>query len=62
MGDEVLFASYGSGYQMLSEYSDYQVMELPPIKFYGSSGELDFKHTARKSIDVPYVFFKEYLS
>jgi UDP-N-acetylglucosamine--N-acetylmuramyl-(pentapeptide) pyrophosphoryl-undecaprenol N-acetylglucosamine transferase len=58
LGDEVLFASYGSGYKMLSEYSDYQVMELPPIKFYGSSGELDFKHTARKSIDVPYVFLK----
>lgn len=58
MGDEVLFASYGSGYQTLNEYSDYKVEELPTIKFYGSSGELNFKHTARKSIDAPYIFLK----
>lgn len=57
-GDEVLFASYGSGYQTLNEYSDYDVVELPTIKFYGSSGELNFKHTARKSIDAPYIFLK----
>ena len=57
-GDEVLFASYGSGYQTLNEYSDYNVVELPTIKFYGSSGELNFKHTARKSIDAPYIFLK----
>lgn len=56
--DEVLFASYGSGYQTLNEYSDYDVVELPTIKFYGSSGELNFKHTARKSIDAPYIFLK----
>ncbi|MBI5458980.1 UDP-N-acetylglucosamine--N-acetylmuramyl-(pentapeptide) pyrophosphoryl-undecaprenol N-acetylglucosamine transferase [Methanobacterium sp.] len=57
-GDEVLFASYGSGYQMLNEYSDYDVVKLPTIKFYGSSGELNFKHTALKSIDAPYIFLK----
>jgi UDP-N-acetylglucosamine--N-acetylmuramyl-(pentapeptide) pyrophosphoryl-undecaprenol N-acetylglucosamine transferase len=57
-GDEVLFASYGSGFQMLDEYSDYEVVELPTIKFYGSSGELNLKHTARKSIDAPYIFLK----
>ncbi|BDZ69126.1 UDP-N-acetylglucosamine--N-acetylmuramyl-(pentapeptide) pyrophosphoryl-undecaprenol N-acetylglucosamine transferase [Methanobacterium ferruginis] len=57
-GDQVLFASYGSGYQMLNEYSDYNVEKLPTIKFYGSSGELNLKHTARKSIDAPYHFLK----
>ena len=57
-GVEVLFASYGSGYQMLEDYSQYQVMKLPDIKFYGSDGELDLKHTARKSIDVPFIFLK----
>lgn len=57
-GDEVLFASYGAGFQMLDEYSNYNVVKLPDIKFYGSSGELNFKHTARKSIDAPYIFLK----
>lgn len=57
-GHEVLFASYGSGYQMLDEYSDFRVIKLPTIKFYGSAGELNLKHTARKSIDAPYIFLK----
>ncbi|NYB52721.1 MAG: UDP-N-acetylglucosamine--N-acetylmuramyl-(pentapeptide) pyrophosphoryl-undecaprenol N-acetylglucosamine transferase [Methanobacteriaceae archaeon] len=57
-GDEVLFASYGSGFQMLDEFTDYRVFELPTIKFYGSEGELNLKHTARKSIDAPYIFLK----
>lgn len=57
-GAEVLFASYGSGYQVLNEYTDYDVVKLPDIKFYGGEGELNLKHTARKSIDVPYIFLK----
>jgi UDP-N-acetylglucosamine--N-acetylmuramyl-(pentapeptide) pyrophosphoryl-undecaprenol N-acetylglucosamine transferase len=57
-GVEVLFASYGSGYQMLEDHSQYLVAKLPDIKFYGSEGELDLKHTARKSIDVPFIFLK----
>jgi len=57
-GVEVLFASYGSGYHMLADHSQYQVAKLPDIKFYGSEGELDLKHTARKSIDVPFIFLK----
>ena len=57
-GDEVLFASYGSGFQMLNEYSDFDVVKLPEIKFYGSSGELNLKYTARKSIDAPFIFLK----
>jgi UDP-N-acetylglucosamine--N-acetylmuramyl-(pentapeptide) pyrophosphoryl-undecaprenol N-acetylglucosamine transferase len=57
-GVEVLFASYGSGYQMLEDHSQYHVVKLPDIKFYGSDGELDLKHTARKSIDVPFIFLK----
>ncbi|OPX60236.1 MAG: undecaprenyldiphospho-muramoylpentapeptide beta-N- acetylglucosaminyltransferase [Methanobacterium sp. PtaB.Bin024] len=57
-GDEVLFASYGSGYEMLNEYSTFDVVKLPNIKFYGSSGELNLKYTARKSIDAPYIFLK----
>jgi UDP-N-acetylglucosamine--N-acetylmuramyl-(pentapeptide) pyrophosphoryl-undecaprenol N-acetylglucosamine transferase len=57
-GDEVLFASYGSGYEMLNEYTDYNVVKLPTIKFYGSSGELNLKYTARKSIDAPFIFLK----
>ena len=57
-GVEVLFASYGSGYQMLRDHSQYLVVKLPDIKFYGSEGELDLKHTARKSLDVPFIFLK----
>ncbi len=57
-GDEVLFASYDSGFKMLDEYSDYDVVELPTIKFYGNSGEINLKHTARKSIDAPFIFLK----
>lgn len=57
-GEEVLFASYGPGYEMLNEYSDYNVIKLPTIKFYGSSGEINLKYTARKSIDAPYIFLK----
>jgi len=57
-GDEVLFASYGSGFQTLNDHSDFDVVKLPEIKFYGSSGELNLKYTARKSIDAPFIFLK----
>ena len=57
-GCEVLFASYGEGYQFLDEFTNYQAVELPEIKFYGSAGELDLKHTARKSMDAPFTFLK----
>ena len=57
-GSEVLFASYGEGYQFLKEFTNYQAVELPEIKFYGSAGELDLKHTARKSMDAPFTFLK----
>jgi uncharacterized protein (TIGR00661 family) len=57
-GDEVLFASYGSGFQMLNNYSNFNVVKLPEIKFYGSSGELNLKYTAKKSIDAPFIFLK----
>ncbi|WJI10175.1 UDP-N-acetylglucosamine--N-acetylmuramyl-(pentapeptide) pyrophosphoryl-undecaprenol N-acetylglucosamine transferase [Methanobacterium sp. CWC-01] len=57
-GSEVLFASYGEGYQFLKEFTSYPAVELPEIKFYGSAGELDLKHTARKSMDAPFTFLK----
>lgn len=57
-GGEVLFASYGSGFQMLNNYSNFEVVKLPEIKFYGSSGELNLKYTAKKSIDAPFIFLK----
>lgn len=57
-GCEVLFASYGEGYQFIGEFTNYQAVELPEIKFYGSAGELDLKHTARKSMDAPFTFLK----
>lgn len=57
-GDEVLFATYGSGFQTLNDHSDFDVVKLPEIKFYGSSGELNLKYTARKSIDAPFIFLK----
>lgn len=57
-GGEVLFASYGSGFQMLNSYSNFEVVKLPEIKFYGSSGELNLKYTAKKSIDAPFIFLK----
>lgn len=55
---EVVFASYGSGYKMLVESGEYETAKLPDIKFYGSRGELDIKHTAKKSINIPFVFLK----
>lgn len=57
-GAEVAFASYGSGYEMLLEAGDYEVAKLPDIKFYGNGSELDIKHTAKKSLDAPFILLK----
>ena len=35
-----------------------KLLKLPDIKFYGANGELDIKYTAKKSIDIPYIFLK----
>ena len=61
-GVEVLFASYGSGYEMLKEYKKYETVKLPDLKFYGGEGELDIKDTAKKSIDTPFIFLKSIYS
>jgi UDP-N-acetylglucosamine--N-acetylmuramyl-(pentapeptide) pyrophosphoryl-undecaprenol N-acetylglucosamine transferase len=58
MGVEVAFASYGSGYKTLDAHYDYELFKLPDIKFYGVKCELDIKYTAKKSINVPFVFLK----
>lgn len=55
---EVVFASYGSGYEILVKSGNYDVVKLPDIKFYGNGGELDIKYTAKKSIDAPFIFLK----
>ncbi|HML04663.1 MAG TPA: UDP-N-acetylglucosamine--N-acetylmuramyl-(pentapeptide) pyrophosphoryl-undecaprenol N-acetylglucosamine transferase [Methanobacterium sp.] len=55
---DVVFASYGSGYKMLKEHGKYEISKLPDIKFYGDNGGLDIKQTAKKSIDMPYIFLK----
>ncbi|MFZ0442375.1 MAG: UDP-N-acetylglucosamine--N-acetylmuramyl-(pentapeptide) pyrophosphoryl-undecaprenol N-acetylglucosamine transferase [Methanobacterium sp.] len=57
-GAEVAFASYGCGYEILDSYHEYQTLKLPDIKFYGANGELDIKYTAKKSINIPYIFLK----
>ena len=57
-GVDVLFASYGSGFEMLKEYNDYKAVKLPELKFYGPAGELDIKYTVKKSIDTPFIFLK----
>jgi UDP-N-acetylglucosamine--N-acetylmuramyl-(pentapeptide) pyrophosphoryl-undecaprenol N-acetylglucosamine transferase len=57
-GAEVTFASYGSGYDMLSKLEDYETVKLPDIKFYGNGEMLDIKYTAKKSIDAPFIFLK----
>ncbi|MDI6723634.1 MAG: UDP-N-acetylglucosamine--N-acetylmuramyl-(pentapeptide) pyrophosphoryl-undecaprenol N-acetylglucosamine transferase [Methanobacterium sp.] len=57
-GVEVAFASYGSGYETLVEAGVYKTVKLPDIKFYGNGGELDIKHTAKKSIDAPFILLK----
>ena len=57
-GVEVAFASYGCGYEMLDAYHEYKTLKLPDIKFYGSNGEFDIKYTAKKSINIPYIFLK----
>jgi len=58
MGVEVAFASYGSGYKILSTHYNYELYKLPDIKFYGVECELDIKYTAKKSINVPFIFLK----
>lgn len=58
MGVEVAFASYGSGYKILSTHYNYELYKLPDIKFYGVDCELDIKYTAKKSINVPFIFLK----
>jgi uncharacterized protein (TIGR00661 family) len=55
---EVIFASYGSGYEMIKEHGKYKISKLPDIKFYGDNGGLDIKYTAKKSIDIPFIFLK----
>ncbi|MGF7117947.1 UDP-N-acetylglucosamine--N-acetylmuramyl-(pentapeptide) pyrophosphoryl-undecaprenol N-acetylglucosamine transferase [Methanobacterium oryzae] len=57
-GANVVFASYGSGYEMLVKSENYETIKLPDIKFYGNGGELDIKYTAKKSIDAPFIFLK----
>jgi uncharacterized protein (TIGR00661 family) len=61
-GIEVMFASYGAGYDLLKYFTDHRVVKLPEIKFYGGSGELNFKYTAKKSIDAPFNFLKSIYS
>ncbi|MEN4006634.1 MAG: UDP-N-acetylglucosamine--N-acetylmuramyl-(pentapeptide) pyrophosphoryl-undecaprenol N-acetylglucosamine transferase [Methanobacterium sp.] len=55
---EVVFASYGSGYEMLKAQGKYETAKLPGIKFYGNNGEFDIKCTVKKSIDTPFIFLK----
>ncbi len=55
---DITFASYGSGYEMLLKSKKYETAKLPNIQFYGGDGELDIKYTAKKSIDVPFIFLK----
>lgn len=55
---EILFASYGCGYEMLKEHGKYKIVKLPGIKFYGQNGGLDIKYTAKKSMDLPFIFLK----
>jgi len=57
-GADVAFASYGSGYDMLIEARAYKTVKLPDIKFYGNGGELDIKHTAKKSLDAPFILLR----
>ena len=55
---DVVFASYGSGYEMLKEQGKYETAKLPEIKFYGANSGFDIKHTTKKSIDMPFIFLK----
>lgn len=55
---EIIFASYGSGYEILKEHGKYKVSKLPDIKFYGDNSGFDIKHTAKKSMDMPFIFLK----
>lgn len=57
-GFEVMFASYGSGHEMILESGNYDSLKLPDIKFYGNERGLDIKYTAKRSISVPFVFLK----
>ncbi|OEC84694.1 MULTISPECIES: UDP-N-acetylglucosamine--N-acetylmuramyl-(pentapeptide) pyrophosphoryl-undecaprenol N-acetylglucosamine transferase [Methanobacterium] len=55
---DVNFASYGPGYEMLSKQGKYKIFKLPDIQLYGGNGELDIKYTAKKSINIPFIFIK----
>ncbi len=55
---EIIFASYGCGYEILKEHGKYPLEKLPDIKFYGQNGGFDIKYTAKKSIDAPFIFLK----
>ena len=55
---DVNFASYGSGYELLSKQGKYKIFKLPDIQLYGSTGEFDIKYTAKKSINIPFIFLK----
>ncbi|MEG3224619.1 MAG: glycosyl transferase [Methanobacteriales archaeon Met13] len=61
-GCEVLFASYGAGYDFLKEFTEFKVVKIPEIRFYGGAGELNLKYTAKKSIDAPFTFLRSIYS
>ena len=55
---DVAFASYGSGYELLSKSKKYEIFRLPDIQLYGGDDGFDIKYTAKKSINVPFIFLK----
>lgn len=56
-GHEVIFASFGSGYNYL-KMNRQETYDMPTMNFQADEGEINIKDTVKESKDIPYVFIK----
>lgn len=56
-GHEVIFASFGSGYNYLKMNKE-ETYDMPTMNFQADEGEIKIKDTVKESKDIPFVFIK----
>lgn len=56
-GHEVIFASFGSGYNYLKMNKE-ETYDMPTMNFQADEGEINIKDTVKESKDIPFVFIK----
>ena len=56
-GYEIIFASFGSGYNYL-KINQQEVHMMPTMNFQADEGEINIKDTVKESKDIPFIFIK----